>query len=135
MCFCYNNSFFCTAAKEREKALKQAQSQMQKSMSNLRGDTPIGSPTKGAKKATIGSGTSTASRNIVMDQQQLDMTGLNLNDPLTRKKQDMEEPPKVNMAKEKVLEEAKRALEAEEGKKGISIVVIGDNFFLIRYII
>lgn len=70
-----------------------------------------------------------------MDQQQLDMAGLNLNDTLTRKKQDTEEPPKVNMAKEKVLEEAKRALEADEGKKGISIVVIGDIFLLIRPII
>jgi hypothetical protein len=67
----------------------------------------------------------------MMDQQQLDITGLNLNDTLTGKRQVAEEPPKVNMAREKVLEEAKRALEADEGKKGISIVVIGDIFFLI----
>ena len=67
----------------------------------------------------------------MMDQQQLDIIGLNLNDILVVKKQVVEEPPKVNMAREKALEEAKRALEAEEGKKGISIVVIGDIIFFI----
>lgn len=51
--------------------------------------------------------------------------GLNLNGTLAGT---TEEPPKVSMAREKVLEEAKRVLEAEEGKKGISIVVIGDFF-------
>ncbi|KAF9569399.1 hypothetical protein CPC08DRAFT_623617, partial [Agrocybe pediades] len=62
-----------------------------------------------------------------VDQQQLDMSGLNLVD----KKSDMddvaEEPPKMSIAREKILEEAKRALDAEGShtKKGISIVVIG----------
>jgi hypothetical protein len=135
MCFLYNNSFFCTASKEREKVLKQAQFQMQKSMS--RGNTPTGTPTKGAKKNTtsIASGASTPARENIMDQQQLDITGLNLNDSLTGKKLVAEEPPKVNMAREKVLEEAKSVLEAHEGKKGISIVVIGDIFFPILCII
>ena len=70
-----------------------------------------------------------------MDQQQLDITGMNLNDTLYGKRLVAEEPPKVNMAREKVLEEAKRALEADDEKKGISIVVIGDIFFLPLFII
>lgn len=134
MCFCYNNSFLCTAAKEREKALKQ--SQMQKSMSVSRGNTPAGTPTKGAKKntASITSGVSTPARKYTVDQQQMDISGLNLNDTLTGKKPVTEEPPKVDMAREKVLEEAKRALEADEGRKGISIVVIGEiSFFSSKF--
>jgi elongation factor 1 alpha-like protein len=54
---------------------------------------------------------------------------------LTEKKQVVEEPPKVSMAREKVLEEARRALEAEEGRKGISIVVIGNVLLLVLYVI
>jgi elongation factor 1 alpha-like protein len=109
---------------------------MQKNVLVSRGNTP-GTPSKGGKKAMASiasSGTSTPARkNNTTDQQQLDMAGLNLSDTLTGKKQIVEEPPKVSMAREKVLEEAKRALEADEGKKGISIVVIGDLFFLVLY--
>ncbi|KAI0310675.1 hypothetical protein OF83DRAFT_1154209 [Amylostereum chailletii] len=37
-----------------------------------------------------------------------------------------EPPPKMSLAREKVLEEAKRALEADDkGRKGVSLVVIG----------
>lgn len=37
-----------------------------------------------------------------------------------------EEPPKMTLAREKVVEEAKKALDARgDGKKGVSLVVIG----------
>jgi len=49
---------------------------------------------------------------------------LNLNDNETNEV--VEEAPKLSLAKEKVLEEAKRVLDREGEKKGISIVVIGD---------
>lgn len=136
MCFCNNNPFFCTAAKEREKALKHAHAQ--KNMSGSRGNTPTGTPMKGTKRviaSIASSGASTPSRKNTTDQQQLDISGLNLTSTLTEKKQVVEEPPKVSMAREKVLEEARRALEAEEGRKGISIVVIGNVLLLVLYVI
>ena len=49
---------------------------------------------------------------------------MNLNDNETNEV--VEEAPKLSLAKEKVLEEAKRVLDREGEKKGISIVVIGD---------
>lgn len=56
----------------------------------------------------------------------LDLAGLNLTqkeDPVVE-----EAPPKVNFAKEKLLEEAKRVLDAEgtDVKKAVSLVIIGE---------
>ncbi|KIJ56595.1 hypothetical protein M422DRAFT_22749 [Sphaerobolus stellatus SS14] len=59
-----------------------------------------------------------------MDQQRLDMASLNLQDepaPIIE-----EEPPKMSLAREKVLEEARAFIDADnEGRKGINLVVIG----------
>ena len=59
------------------------------------------------------------------DQQQVDISGLNLNGQNSHGIGYVEEPPKMSMVREKLLEEARRALNAESGKKGVSIVVIG----------
>ncbi|TFK56181.1 EF Tu GTP binding domain-containing protein [Heliocybe sulcata] len=54
------------------------------------------------------------------------MAGLNLNDDETEGPVVDEEPPKVTMAREKLLEEARKAIEAsEKGKRGVSLIVIG----------
>jgi len=55
----------------------------------------------------------------------MDIAGLNLNDKTTDREV-VEELPKISLAREKVLEQAKLALEAQGEKKGISIVVIGN---------
>lgn len=63
------------------------------------------------------------------------MQGLNIgeNDEVSME----ETPPKMSIAREKVIEEAKAALEEEEktGKKGVSLVVIGMVPFSTRFII
>lgn len=85
----------------------------------------MGTPTK-TKKA-ISSGFSTPVKKVSIDQQQIDISGLNLEDKRANVNEVAEEPPKMTIAREKILEEAKRALDAEDKhtKKGISIVVIG----------
>lgn len=67
-----------------------------------------------------------------MEQRDLDMQGLNLGEKDEEGVVD-EPPPKMSIAREKVIEEAKKALEEEEqsGKKGVSLVVIGE-FILIH---
>lgn len=58
------------------------------------------------------------------------MSGLNLNDKAAEA-EIIEEPLKTSVSREKILEEAKHVLDAENqnGKKGISIVVIGESSF------
>ncbi|KAF4602370.1 Hsp70 suppressor, GTPase facilitates ribosomal subunit dissociation [Pleurotus pulmonarius] len=87
-----------------------------------------GSPAKGPRKG-VGtprktSGTSTPLRGAGVDQRQLDLSGLNLG-PKDDTPSVAEEPPKMSFAREKLLEEAKKALDAENVKKGVSLVVIG----------
>lgn len=54
------------------------------------------------------------------------MSGLNLESKLADKSDVIDEPPpKMALAKEKVIEEARKVLETEGVKKGLSIVVIG----------
>lgn len=87
----------------------------------------IASPARGPKKATsIGIKSVVPSRQQFADQQEMDMSALNLKDDSERVVS-IEEAPKITIAREKVLEEARRALDAENrtGKKSISIVVIG----------
>lgn len=64
-----------------------------------------------------------------MDQQEIDMAGLNLKDEDSVKVTEV--TPKMNFARENLLEEAKRAIDAEgeNNKKVISIVVIGAYWF------
>ncbi|KAF8897219.1 EF Tu GTP binding domain-containing protein [Infundibulicybe gibba] len=69
------------------------------------------------------SGASTPIRST--DQRQLDLSGLNISSddgPLVP-----EEAPKINIAREKLLEEAKKAIDAQNvnNKRGVSLVVIG----------
>ncbi|KAG6919272.1 hypothetical protein DXG01_007404 [Tephrocybe rancida] len=110
-------------ASEREKALKKAAGST--SASSSRPPSALSTPTKKkpappAKK----SGSSTPARG--MDQRHLDLSALNLT-----KDEDAdaapEEPPPMSFAKEKLLEEAKRVIDAEgeNNKKGVSLVVVG----------
>lgn len=56
----------------------------------------------------------------------LDLAALNLT---AREEVVVEEPPpKITIAREKVLEEARKALEGKDDKKAISLVVIGTDF-------
>ncbi|KAG6831884.1 hypothetical protein H0H92_007001 [Tricholoma furcatifolium] len=117
------------AAKEREKAIKKAAGTS--SASSSCPSSALNTPTK-KKPGPAGkkSGSSTPARG--MDARQLDLSALNLS-----KDEDEvgpEETPVMSYAKEKLLEEAKRAIEADSqnGKKGVSLVVIG-RFQLILY--
>ena len=116
---------YFTVAKEREKALKLSQLKAAaSSLANSRAGTPVGFLAKEQKKvASVAS----PSKKHNVDQQQLDISGLNLNGQNSDATECVEEPPKMSMAREKLLEEAKRALsvEGENGKKGVSMVVIG----------
>ena len=56
-----------------------------------------------------------------MDQRQLDLSGLNIS---SIDEKVFEEPPKTTIAREKVIEEAKKK-QNDAGKKGVSLVVIG----------
>jgi elongation factor 1 alpha-like protein len=60
-----------------------------------------------------------------MDQMDADMVALNLKDPDTLV-MDTEEAPRMTLAREKLLEEAKRAISGQGDKKlSLSIVIIG----------
>jgi elongation factor 1 alpha-like protein len=60
-----------------------------------------------------------------MDQRQIDMSALNISTIGDEEK--VEEPPKMALAREKVIEEAKKLLDArgDTDKKGVSLVVVG----------
>lgn len=57
------------------------------------------------------------------DARALDMSALNLNTP--EEQVPDEPPPKMTIAREKLLEEARKAVQGESEKKGVSMVVIG----------
>lgn len=61
---------------------------------------------------------------LVVDQQALDISSLNLDAGEAPEAVD-EPPPKMSLAREKVLEEARKALEDTTKKKAVSLVVIG----------
>ncbi len=63
-------------------------------------------------------------------QQQLDISALNLDTPEGAETPPDEPPPKITIAREKVLEEARKALEGTGDKKGVSLVVIGKPLWL-----
>lgn len=86
--------------------------------------TPKRAGNNGAKKG----GTSTPIRST--DASQLDLAALNLNTPREPQTPPDEPPPKITMAREKVLEEAKKALEDKGERKGVSMVVVGKPCFL-----
>jgi elongation factor 1 alpha-like protein len=87
----------------------------------LRAGTPAKNTSKRGGKA---SGTATPVA-VKMDQMDADMVALNLKDPDTLV-MDTEEAPKMTLAREKLLEEAKRAVSGQGDKKlSLSIVIIG----------
>lgn len=110
----YEYLIFLTAAKEREKAQKLA---AQKAAPPPAAKVPRKAPTPNGKAAPA--------KKATVDQQQLDISALNLNNEKPAEPE--EEPPKMTIAREKVLEEAKRALDVDSqtGKKGINLVVVG----------
>ena len=81
-----------------------------------------GTPKKAAKNIKSGTATPQRTNNV----EQLDLAGLNLRpeDGLNTPTAD-EPPPKIAMAREKLIEEAKKMLESKDEKKGVSLVVIG----------
>lgn len=60
-----------------------------------------------------------------MDQRQIDISALNIS--TVGDEEMVEEPPKMTLAREKVIEEAKKLLDArgDNDKKGVSLVVVG----------
>ena len=113
-----------------EKAQKLAQ-QKQAAEATSRLSSAAPTPKKGSGSGAKKSGTSTPSR--VTDARQLDLSALNLN-PEESPRQLDEPPPKMTMAREKVLEEAKRALKGKDDKRSVNLVVIGKCFFSFRSI-
>ncbi|KAF5369755.1 hypothetical protein D9758_001339 [Tetrapyrgos nigripes] len=110
-----------TAAREREKAQKRLEAAASRTVS------PMPKGKKGSNpqpKTPVRSGAATPSRGV--DQRALDISALNLTEK-EEKPQIIEEPPKISFAREKLLEEAKKALDAEgrNNKKNVSLVVIG----------
>ena len=63
-----------------------------------------------------------AQQRTQIDQQALDMSSLNLGPKVEEVV--YEEPPKIALAREKVMEEAQKAIESS-ARKAVSIVVIG----------
>lgn len=108
------------AAKEREKAAK-AQAQQ-----NKKGTTTQSHKAAPGGNKTAGPSSNTARGTTAMDQGELDMAGLNLNDDAPM---DMipEEPVKPPAAIEKLIEEAKTVIAAQEKgeKRSLSMVVVG----------
>ena len=87
-------------------------------------------PTKkgpGNKIGATAPGSSTPTR--VGDQLSMDMHSMNLGEPSGSSTSAVEEPPlpKISLAKEKVLEEARKAASGEGTKPVVSLVVIGEN--------
>ena len=79
------------------------------------------SPKHSTVKSTVPNAQSTDGS---IDQQQLDLASLNLQDDLLDF--EGEEPPKLKLTQEKVLEQARAALDGDsQGKKDVSLVVIG----------
>lgn len=126
------------AAKEREKAEKlAAQKKAAEAQAASRAASRAASPTpkspkvvKSAKRTGTTSGAATPARkgsgSAALEQRNFDLTALGLG--MDDQAPIYEEPPKMALAHEKVLEEAAKALEAEsKNQAGISLVVIGES--------
>jgi hypothetical protein len=103
------------AAKEREKA--------EKAKAGSGPKTPV----KAATPATQKKGATPAKgKGAPQSQKDLDMAGMNLNEK--EDEQSVEPPPKVAMAREKLLEEVATTIAAQkQDKPAISLVVIGER--------
>ena len=112
------------AAKEREKAEKAQKLAQQKQAAEAASRLSAASSTskKGTAHGGKKSGTSTPLRG--KDAKSLDLSGLNLTE--AEESTPVEEPPpKITIAREKVLEEARQALQNNDAKKAVNLVVIG----------
>ncbi|KAF5393712.1 hypothetical protein D9757_000304 [Collybiopsis confluens] len=141
--------FVCIAAREREKAQNRLEQQSRSpsaGVSRTASPVPKGKKGQGAKVVTLGSSygastpiksstpTSKAGTGILtpakgghpVNQRMLDLSALNLTDN-DLVSSPVEEPPKISLEREKLLEEAKKAIDAEGvgQKKEVSLVVIG----------
>jgi elongation factor 1 alpha-like protein len=129
--FSFYYDYKIVAAKEREKAHKMAQKKALSSVSTpstSRAASPMNASIKAAKRVVLPSQKPTASMPAQADQRHFDLSGLNL----TAEDNTLsltEEPPKVAIARDKLLEEVKRTLESQgvDDKKGVSLVVIGKS--------
>lgn len=97
------------------------------STATSRATSPMNTPSNVSRRTGRGtpktSGTSTPIRfGSGIDQRQIDMSGLNIS--IGDAEKAIEELPKMTLAREKVIEEAKKQLD-ERDKKGVSLVVIG----------
>ena len=96
--------------------------------SSSRASPALGTPVKSSKKPS--SGASTSTRKDSIDQYRLDLSGLNIESKDDELAPFTEEPlPSVNYGKEKLIEEVKRSMEAENKgkKKAVSLIVIGGS--------
>ena len=124
-----------SAAKEKEKSQKAMNKQLQgvksgvssttTSRAGSRATSPIPSPTTPSHPSTSNRGKKSGAPLLraVADQQSFDVSALNLDDredPVVD-----EPPPKISLAHEKVLEEARKAIR-ENTKKAVSLVVVGE---------
>jgi hypothetical protein len=81
---------------------------------------------KSAKKGGTATPTRKGSGAAALEQRNIDVSALGLG--VEEKSPDQDEPPRMALAREKVLEEAAKALEAEcKGQAGVSLVVIGES--------
>lgn len=115
---------YYVAAKEREKAQKRSEQSQSADVSRTASPVPKGKKNAIATKLTMKSGISTPARGI--DHRMIDLSALNLTE-VEEQVVFSEEIPKASFAREKLLEEARKAIEAEgkDRKKEISLVVIG----------
>jgi len=129
------------AAKEREKAQKLAaqkkvaEAQAAASRAANRAISPTQkspkatkSPKKAGSTSTTGAATPKrkGSDSTALEQQNIDVSALGLGVEEMSPIQD--EPPRMALARERALEEAAKALEAEsKGQAGVSLVVIGKS--------
>lgn len=94
---------------------------------NQTGNTRLGALRAGtpAKNTSKKGGKAAAPVVVKMDQMDADMVALNLKDA-DNLVMDTEEAPKMTLAREKLLEEAKRAISGHgDNKLSLSIVIIG----------
>ena len=102
------------AAKEREKAGKLAQ---QKKIAEASAKVTKKNPSGLPKPASVTSRT--------VDSRELDLSALNIQPSEENRQQVDEPPPKIAIARERLIEEVKVAFENKNEKKNISLVVIG----------
>ena len=96
----------------------------QQSAANSRAASPAPRAIGKQGKTSTKSGTATPLRNV-LDQRTMDLSALNISsgpdDPGLP-----DEPPKVALAKEKLLEEVRKEMESDKTKKAVNLVIIGE---------